>query len=130
MAVRIQYFFDNPHTFPWDFMGLTKPQYGPVHAYLCKFLVDFERQSAAYFLGSPTFGELQKYADVNKGLARAICDYCKPLYEKSKSERDSTSLEVLRFLERYYPFNQYMKNKIEDAYQRGYISIPAQCRPL
>lgn len=130
MRVRLEYFFSHPYHFPWDFMGLSCPMAAETHLYLCSFLADYDMNQANYLKGSPSWTELQRFANENGGLAKIIADSCQHLYNKKSYEREPVAREVMEFLRRFNPFMQDMQNKIDEAYRKGYISVPRECRPL
>jgi hypothetical protein len=124
--INVDYFFKSIHKFPWTFMNLDVPKVGATHSYLCTILSKYDNQQQIYLFGRPTWGELNRYAEANGGLAKEIRDYCGFLYGLSGTERKSVAAEVLGFLRRYEYFREEFYNKLTSQYNLGRIIVPEE----
>lgn len=125
VKIDASFFFREPERFPWEYMGLDYPVYGPSYLYLCRFMAKYEPTQQSFLLGKPTIRELRRYAETEEGLAKRIAKYVDEIdgYNAHFSPR-TLQKEILDFAKDFFPFRADFEKRLERDVKLGIITLP------
>lgn len=125
-VVKIDYFFEHPVGFPWDILGLSRPNYAPLHAYLCAAASLCCRPEERHFLESATVRELIRFSEVSPAAAD-IAKFC--LTAGNPTCRFAKARLVIEWMRHSVAFREHMQQQFDSMYRQGLISLPEGAKP-
>jgi hypothetical protein len=121
--VDLDYFFESPERFPWDYMGIPYPGCGSLSSCLSRAAATFCNPVEAAMIKTATYSELKRMSQIEGAeTIRSIVQFLDS-HNDPGTQRGKAKL-IMIWLDGTYTFTEMMQEKLDKAYVSKVISIP------